>query len=318
MVKPQSTTSRQLKLCKKIHNFMRWKTIAFTLSSILLILSVTSLALRGLNWGLDFTGGSIMEVMFEKPTNLDTIRISLQQAGFSEVQVKNFGVSRDIIIRIAISNPLESHNLSNQIIHIITQSTRQHANLKHFEFIGPSVGEELIQSGILALIVALILIFIYVSFRFEWRLALGTVVALLHDVIMTLGMLSLLKIEINLTIIASLMSVIGYSLNDSIVISDRIRENFRSRYNNLMNAQEIVNLSLTQVVNRTIITSLTTLAVVTTLLLFGGEMLKGFSITMLMGIMFGTISSIYVVSALALELGMKGEHLNKIDIENRG
>ncbi|WWP00443.1 MAG: protein translocase subunit SecF [Candidatus Dasytiphilus stammeri] len=308
MVKSQN---RQLKLCTKIHNFMRWKTIAFTLSSILLTLSVTSITIRGLNWGLDFTGGSIMEIMLEKPTNLDAIRISLQQAGFSKVQVKNFGMSRDIIIRIAISKSLESHNLSNKIIHIITQSTKQHANLKHFEFIGPSVGEELIQSGILALIVALILIFIYVSFRFEWRLALGTVVALLHDVMITIGMLSLLKIEINLTILASLMSVIGYSLNDSIVISDRIRENFRSRYN-VMNTQEIVNISLTQVVNRTIITSLTTLAVVTTLLIFGGEMLKGFSITMLMGIIFGTISSIYVVSALALELGMKREHLNNI------
>ncbi|WWO97845.1 MAG: protein translocase subunit SecF [Candidatus Dasytiphilus stammeri] len=314
MVKSQPPR-RQIKLCKKTHNFMRWKTIAFTLSSILLTLSVISISLRGLNWGLDFTGGSIMEVMLDKPTPLDTIRISLQHAGFSEVQVKNLGVSRDIIIRIAISKPLESHNLSNKIMNIITQSTKQNANLKHFEFIGPSVGEELIQSGIFALIVALILIFIYVSFRFEWRLALGTVVALLHDILITLGMLSLLNIEINLTILASLMSVLGYSLNDSIVVSDRIRENFRLTYH-VMNAQEIVNLSLTQVVKRTMITSLITLAVVTTLLIFGGEMLKGFSITMLIGIMFGTISSIYVVSALALELGMKREHLSKRDILN--
>ncbi|WWP01630.1 MAG: protein translocase subunit SecF [Candidatus Dasytiphilus stammeri] len=307
MVNSQLLRSK-VKLCKKIHNFMRWKTIAFTLSSILLTLSVISITLRGLNWGLDFTGGSIMEVILDKTTNLDTIRISLQHAGFSKVQVKTLGMSRDIIIRIAGYKPLESHNLSSKIINLITQSTRQHVNLKRFEFIGPSVGKELIQSGILALILALILIFIYVSFRFEWRLALGTIVALLHDILITLGILSLLKIEINLTILASLMSVIGYSLNDSIVVSDRIRENFRL-ISNVMNTQEIVNLSLTQVVNRTIITSLITLAVVTTLLLFGGEMLKGFSITMLIGIMFGTISSIYVVSALALELGMKREHL---------
>ncbi|BBU86103.1 hypothetical protein EIMP300_75030 [Escherichia coli] len=207
--------------------------------------------------------------------------------------------------------------LGSQVLKVINESTNQNAAVKRIEFVGPSVGADLAQTGAMALMAALLSILVYVGFRFEWRLAAGVVIALAHDVIITLGILSLFHIEIDLTIVASLMSVIGYSLNDSIVVSDRIRENFRKIRRGT--PYEIFNVSLTQTLHRTLITSGTTLMVILMLYLFGGRtVLEGFSLTMLIGVSIGTASSIYVASALALKLGMKREHMLQQKVEKEG
>ena len=292
-------------------------TRAFGISGFLLIVSIAIIGVRGFNWGLDFTGGTVIEITLEKPVDLDQMRDSLQKAGFEEPQVQNFGSSRDIMVRMPpVHDANGSQELGSKVVTVINESTSQNAAVKRIEFVGPSVGADLAQTGALALIAALVCILIYVGFRFEWRLAAGVVIALAHDVVITMGVLSLFHIEIDLTIVASLMSVIGYSLNDSIVVSDRIRENFRKIRRGT--PYEIFNVSLTQTLHRTLITSGTTLMVILMLFLFGGPILEGFSLTMLIGVSIGTASSIYVASALALKLGMKREHLIQQKVEKEG
>lgn len=312
----QDYTVEQLNYGRKVYDFMRFDNIAFTISTLLLIVSFVIMGVRGFNLGLDFTGGTVIEVHFSKAPDLTALRQSMESEGFKDPVVQNFGSSRDIMIRMA---PIEGQNgeqLGSRILAGIHQKLDADAQIKRIEFVGPSVGSELAQTGGMALLVALICILIYVGFRFEWRLAMGAVLALAHDVVITLGVLSLFQIEVDLTIVASLMSVIGYSLNDSIVVSDRIRENFRKIRRGT--SYEIMNISLTQTLSRTLVTSGTTLAVVLMLYIFGGAMLKGFSLTLLIGIFIGTISSIYVASALALKLGMKREHLLIQKVEKEG
>ena len=313
----QEYTVEQLNHGRKVYDFMRWDYWAFGISGLLLIVALAIIGVKGFNWGLDFTGGTVIEISLEKPADLDVIRSALEKQGFPDPLVQNFGSSRDIMVRMPpVSGEVGGQTLGNSVVSVIDASTNQHSAVKRIEFVGPSVGADLAQSGAMALLVALISILIYVGFRFEWRLAAGVVIALAHDVIITIGVLSLFQIEIDLTIIASLMSVIGYSLNDSIVVSDRIRENFRKIRRGT--PYEIFNVSLTQTVKRTLITSGTTLVVILMLYLFGGAMLKGFSLTMLIGVTIGTASSIYVASALALKLGMKREHLLQQKIEKEG
>ncbi|SUC25833.1 preprotein translocase subunit SecF [Providencia rustigianii] len=247
---------------------------------------------------------------------MDKIRDSLSNSNHKDPLIQNFGSSRDIMIRLPPVEGVAGQEVGKEIITIINQNVDDQATVKRIEFVGPSVGAELAQTGALALLTALICILIYVGFRFEWRLAAGAVLALAHDVVITLGILSLFHIEIDMTIVASLMSVIGYSLNDSIVVSDRIRENFRKIRRGT--PYEIMNVSLTQTLSRTIMTSATTLLVVLMLYLFGGAMLEGFSLVMLIGVTIGTISSIYVASALALKMGMKREHLLQTKVEKEG
>lgn len=313
----QDYTVEQLNYGRRVYDFMRWDNVAFALSGLLLTVSVIIIGVHGFNWGPDFTGGTVIEITLEKPADMDTMRAALQKAGFVEPQLQNFGSSRDVMVRMP---PVQGKNggqeLGNKVVTVISQATDQHATVKRIEFVGPSVGADLAQAGSMELLVALISILIYVGFRFEWRLALGAVLALAHDVVITLGVLSLFHIEIDLTIIASLMSVIGYSLNDSIVVSDRIRENFRKIRRGT--SYEIFNVSLTQTLSRTLMTSCTTLVVVLMLYLFGGVMLEGFSLTMLIGVSIGTVSSIYVASALALKLGMKREHMLQQKVEKEG
>lgn len=301
---------------RKVYDFMRWDNVAFTLSIILLILSVAIMATRGFNWGLDFTGGTVIELNLEKAADLDDMRGALEKAGFQDPLIQNFGSSRDVMVRMPPVVDGAGQELGNKVLSVINEASGQHATVKRIEFVGPSVGSDLAQAGGMALLVALICILIYVGFRFEWRLAMGAVLALAHDVVITMGVLSLFHIEIDLTIVASLMSVIGYSLNDSIVVSDRIRENFRKIRRGT--SYEIFNVSLTQTLSRTIMTSATTLMVVLMLFIFGGAMLEGFSLTMLIGVSIGTISSIYVASALALKLGMKREHMQQQKVEKEG
>ncbi|MFG1175644.1 protein translocase subunit SecF [Erwiniaceae bacterium CAU 1747] len=301
---------------RKVVDFMRWDTLAFIISGLLLIISVAIIGVRGFNWGLDFTGGTVIEINLENPADLDVMRESLVKAGFAEPQVQNFGSSRDVMVRMSPNEGNAGQELGSKVLAIINETTQQHATVKRIEFVGPTVGSDLATAGGMALLSALIAILFYIGFRFEWRLALGTVLALAHDVVITMGLLSLFRVEIDLTIIASLMSVIGYSLNDKIVVSDRIRENFRKIRRG--SSYDITNVSLTQTLSRTIITSATTLAMVLILFIFGGELLKGFSLTMLIGITIGTISSIYVSSALALKLGMKREHMIQQKVEKEG
>lgn len=312
----QQRNVEELNYGRKVYDFMRWDYVAFTLSAILLIASIAIMAVRGFNWGLDFTGGTVIELNLEKAADLDQMRDALEHAGFTDPLVQNFGSSRDMMVRMPPVQDGLGQELGNKVLGVINQATGQNAAVKRVEFVGPSVGSDLAQDGGMALLVALICILIYVGFRFEWRLATGAVLALAHDVVITLGVLSLFHIEIDLTIIASLMSVIGYSLNDSIVVSDRIRENFRKIRRG--SAYDIFNVSLTQTLSRTIMTSATTLMVVLMLLIFGGAMLRGFSTTLFIGVFIGTVSSIYVASALALKLGMKREHLLQQKVEKEG
>lgn len=324
----QNYTVEQLNYGRKVYDFMRWDSIAFGVSLLLLFAAILVISTRGFNWGLDFTGGTVIEVNLEHLANLDKMRDSIQQAGFSTPVIQNFGSTLDVMIRLAPTLPAATaisttmptsganQEIGNKIITMINESIDKNATVKRIEFVGPSVGIELVKAGAMALLIALLSILIYVGFRFEWRLALGAVIALGHDVAITLGILSLCDIEIDLTIVASLMSVIGYSLNDSIVVSDRIRENFRKISRGT--SYEIINISLTQTLSRTIMTSATTLVVVLMLYIFGGTMLQGFSLTMLIGVSIGTVSSIYVASALALRLGVKREHMLQQKIEKEG
>lgn len=312
----QQYTVEQLNYGRKVIDFMRWDNLAFAISGLLLIVSIAIIGVRGFNWGLDFTGGTVIEISLDQPANLDDMRASMEKAGFTDPVVQNFGSSRDIIVRLPPTTGAAGQELGNKVIGLINADIDKNASVKRIEFVGPSVGSDLAQAGAMALLIALICILIYVGFRFEWRLALGAVIALAHDVIITMGVLSLFRIEVDLTIIASLMSVIGYSLNDSIVVSDRIRENFRKIRRGT--SYEIMNVSLTQTLSRTIMTSATTLMVVLMLYIFGGALLEGFSLTMLIGVSIGTISSIYVASALALKLGMKREHMLQQKVEKEG
>ncbi|MGL9750798.1 MAG: protein translocase subunit SecF [Symbiopectobacterium sp.] len=312
----QEYSIEQLNYGRKVYDFMRWDNVAFVISGTLLILSLIVMGVRGFNWGLDFTGGTVIEINLEKPADLNLIRDSLEKAGFTDPLIQNFGSSRDVMVRMPLRVGTSGQELGNKVVSVINQGMEQSATVKRIEFVGPSVGNDLAQDGAMALLAALICILIYVGFRFEWRLALGAVLALAHDVIITMGVFSLFQIEIDLTIVASLMSVIGYSLNDSIVVSDRIRENFRKIRRGT--PYEIMNVSLTQTLSRTLMTSGTTLGVVLMLYIFGGAMLEGFSLAMLIGVSIGTISSIYVASALALKLGMKREHLLVQKVEKEG
>ncbi|MFK3660943.1 protein translocase subunit SecF [Scandinavium sp. NPDC088450] len=313
----QEYTVEQLNHGRKVYDFMRWDFWAFSISGLLLVASIIIIGVRGFNWGLDFTGGTVIEITLEKPVDMEQTRASLEKAGFVEPLVQNFGSSHDIMVRMPpVKTESGSQELGSKVLDVINESTSQNAAIKRIEFVGPSVGADLAQSGAMALLAALISILVYVGFRFEWRLAAGVVIALAHDVVITMGILSLFHIEVDLTIVASLMSVIGYSLNDSIVVSDRIRENFRKIRRGT--PYEIFNVSLTQTLHRTLITSGTTLMVILMLFLFGGPVLEGFSLTMLIGVSIGTVSSIYVASALALKLGMKREHLLVQKVEKEG
>lgn len=288
-------------------DFMRWSKLAFAFSLLMIAASVFSLSTKWLNWGLDFTGGTLIEVGFENPADLQLIRESLHGKGFGDAIVQNFGTSRDVMVRLRPREGLQGEMLGSQILEAINLGTGQVVEMRRIEFVGPNVGDELTEAGGLAILVSLICIMLYVSMRFEWRLAVGAVASLAHDVIITLGVFSFFQIEVDLTIVAALLTVVGYSLNDTIVVYDRVRENFRKMRNT--DAREVINASVSQTLSRTLITSATTLFVVIALFLQGGAMIHGFATALLLGITIGTYSSIYVASALALKLGITREHL---------
>lgn len=277
-------------------NFLGLRRWAVGLSLLLMLISAASLLSKGLNWGLDFTGGSQLQVSFAHPANIPVLRQELAAAGFKDILVQSYGTSKDVLISLA-PHQTTQHDLSAQIINALPG-----AQLKQIEFIGPQVGHELASQGALAVFIALLGIMIYIALRFEYRFAIGAAVALIHDPIVILGIFSLFHIEFNLTALAAILAVIGYSLNDTIVIFDRIRENFRKLRKG--SAVEVVNLSINQTLSRTIMTSATTLLVVLSLCIFGGTMIHSFALALVIGIVVGTYSSIYVAGALAVALGL--------------
>ncbi|MBU2898542.1 protein translocase subunit SecF [Vibrio hepatarius] len=300
----------------KMIDFMRWSKFAFLLSLLMIGASIFTLSTQWLNWGLDFTGGTLIEVGFEQPADLEEIRSALETKGFGDATVQNFGSSRDVLVRLRPREGVAGETLGNEILSAIKTGTGESVEMRRIEFVGPNVGDELTEAGGLAIIASLICILIYVSVRFEWRLAAGAVLALTHDVIITLGVFSLMQIEVDLTIVAALLTVVGYSLNDTIVVFDRIRENFRKMRKG--EPAEIMDNSITQTLSRTLITSGTTLFVVIALFVQGGAMIHGFATALLLGITVGTYSSIYVASALALKLGITKEHLMPPQVEKEG
>ncbi|CAA0102246.1 Protein translocase subunit SecF [Halioglobus japonicus] len=293
----------------KVINFMGQRKLAMCFSLLLLIVSIGSLATRQLNWGLDFTGGTLIEVHYSASADMNAIRNTLETTGFSGATVVSFGSDQDVMIRLpqGFSDKQGLELLGILQSEFSATDPGGTVELRRSEFVGPQVGDELREQGGLAMLLALGLVTLYVAFRFQLKFALGSVAALAHDVIITLGFFSVVGMEFDLTVLAALMAVIGYSLNDTIVVFDRIRENFRK----IRRAEpsEVLNISITETLDRTLVTSGTTLLVVLALALFGGEMIFGFAITLIVGITIGTYSSIYVASAAALVMGVTKEDL---------
>ena len=277
--------------------FMKYRKIAGIFSIILFSLSVVSLSFRGLSLGLDFSGGTLIEISYKTPVELESIRNTLIDNGFEDSQVVNFGTNLDVLIKVADQNGNSS--IGDEVYKLLNQEGFN-GELKRVEFVGPQVGAELRDQGWLGMLVALFMILMYVAFRFQYKFALGAVTALGHDVVIILGLFSIFRWDFDLTVLAALLAVIGYSLNDTIVVSDRIRENFRIQRD--MSPREMIDLSLNQTLGRTIVTSFTTLLVLFALFIFGGEMIKGFSLALILGVLVGTYSSIYVVANMLMSL----------------
>lgn len=285
-------------------NFMGARRIAAIFSIVLLLISIGSLAINGLKLGLDFTGGSLVEVTYDQPVELEEVRGHLRAGGYGDAVVQTFGSANDILIRLG-----EAHDpqLGQKILDVLQQASIDGVTLKRNEFVGSQVGEELREQGGLGLLVALIMVMIYLAFRFQFKFSIGAVLALAHDVIIVLGFFSLMQIDFDLTVLAALLAVIGYSLNDTIVVYDRIRENFRIL--RVSESIEVLNTSLNQTLSRTIVTSLTTMMVLLVLAIFGGEMIYGFAIALLAGVVVGTYSSIYVAGNILLLLNVTRDDL---------
>ncbi len=295
--------------------FMQFAKPASVLSVLMVLLSICCIAIKGFNWGLDFTGGTVIELNFSQSVNLPQVREIFEQQGIQGAVVQHFGSSRDLLIRMAPQESTVADQIGQQVLQAAQKLDAQ-VTLKRLEFVGPAVGQELSEQGGLAVIAALLCILIYIGFRFEWRLSAGAVLALAHDVIITLGIFSLLDIEIDLTVLAAVLTVVGYSLNDTIVVFDRVRENFRK----LRKATtiQVLDQSVTETLSRTLITSGTTLIVVIALFIKGGPLIHSFALALLIGISVGTYSSIYIASAFSLFLGLTREHMIEPEIKKEG
>jgi len=282
-------------------DFMGKRKLAMLFSTLLILISLGSLAVRGLNFGIDFTGGTIIEVAYPETADLTDMRQVLADAGYPDAQAQHFGTSRDVLIRIAPREGRDRAELSDEVLAAL-QAADAAVEKRRVEFVGPQVGEELTEQGGLAMLYALIGILIYVTLRFEYRFSLGAVAALIHDVIITLGVFSLAQVDFDLTVLAALLAVIGYSLNDTIVVFDRIRENFRRMRKGT--PVDIMNTSINQTLARTLMTSLTTLLVLLALFFLGGEIIHAFALALIVGVFIGTYSSIFVAGTTTLALGI--------------
>ncbi|MFZ5558456.1 MAG: protein translocase subunit SecF [Pseudomonadota bacterium] len=281
--------------------FMRYARSTIVVSSALFVIAVGALLVRGLNLGVDFTGGTIMEVSYAQAADLPTIRSTLGEAGFSDALVQNFGTSRDVLIRLPVREGVTSAQLSNQVFDLLKQKEAG-AELRRVEFVGPQVGAELLYDGSLALLVVTAGIMLYLMFRFEWRFSVGAIVATAHDIVFILGLFALFQWEFSLTVLAAVLAILGYSVNDTVVVFDRIRENFKKMRK--ATTAEIIDHSVTQTLARTIILSFTTQLMVLAILFFGGEVLFGFALALTIGIVVGTYSSVLVASPIVMWLGV--------------
>ena len=286
------------------YDFMGQRKLAAVVSLVLVLGSLASLAIKQLNWGLDFTGGTLVEVHYSDVAPLTKVRSSLEQGGFAGAVVVSFGSDRDVMIRLPQGYSDED---GPRLLEQLQANYSGEVELRRIEFVGPQVGDELREQGGLAMLLALGLVMLYVAFRFQLKFSVGAVTALIHDVIITLGYFSILGVEFDLTVLAALLAVIGYSLNDTIVVSDRIRENFRKIRKG--DASHIINVSLTETLGRTLVTSMTTLLVLVSLLLLGGEMIRGFALALIVGVIIGTYSSMYVAANVLIFLNISKEDL---------
>ena len=293
-------------------DFLAWRKIALVLSSIFLLVSLSSLFLKELNWGLDFTGGTLVELSYPNEANIPQIRQNLTQGGFEGAQVANFGSSREVLIKLPGT---VSDSLGSEIVSLLSTSNEgKTVDLRRIEYVGPQIGSELRDDGGTAMLIALAFMMLYIAFRFQSMFAGAAVIALVHDVIIVVGIFSLIQIEFDLTVLAALLAVIGYSLNDTIVVSDRIRENIRSM--DAESTEEIINTSLNQTLGRTLITSLTTLLVLFSLFILGGELIKNFALALIFGVIVGTYSSIYIAANALIMMGLTKDHLKVEEAEN--
>jgi preprotein translocase subunit SecF len=285
-------------------NFMGIRRSAFAVTMLLTLISLGSLAIKGLNFGLDFTGGTLIELAYDKPADLNQVREQLQGAGFKEAMVQSFGATTDVLVRLPGDDP----QLGTKVAAALEQADAANAiTVQRVEFVGPTVGEELRDQGGLGMLLALAGIMVYVAFRFQWKFGLGAIISLIHDVIITLGVFSFFQINFDLTVLAAVLAIIGYSLNDTIVVFDRVRENFR-----LLRKAELIeniNISITQTLLRTLATSVSTLLAIGALMVFGGENLWGFSLALFIGVSAGTYSSVYIACTMLVWLKLEREDL---------
>ena len=296
-------TTMTVKNEQKIIQFMRLRFVATLLSLVLIAGSVVSLATKGLNWGLEFTGGTLIELVYDNPVPTETIREQLISFGYTDAVVQEFGSAQDILVRL----PGEDSGVSRELASLLDKQHAGDVELKRIEFVGPQVGEQLREQGGLGMLMALGVVMAYIAYRFQFKFSIGAVAALAHDTIIALGALSMLQLPFDLTVLAAILALVGYSLNDTIIIYDRVRENFRKHRKDV--PEDVINLSLSQTVGRTLATSCTTLMVLMALLLFGGEMNAGFATTLIVGIGVGTYSSIYIASNMLLYMKICREDL---------
>jgi preprotein translocase subunit SecF len=283
------------------------------LSVVLVLTSLALLTFRGLNFGLDFTGGTLIEVAYDRPAELDSIRDALEGAGFDDAMVQRFDTARDIVVRLPSQGEQASAETSTEVLRALNAAAEGSVEMRRVEFVGPQVGQELKEKGGLAMLYAVIGILIYVWLRFEWRFSVGAIAATVHDSVLTLGFFSLFQIDFDLTILAALLAVIGYSLNDTIVIFDRVRENFQTMRK--ATPREVMNTSVNQTLSRTVMTSVTTLLVLLALFFLGGDVVHGFALALIVGVLFGTYSTIYVATTLCLWLGVSRQDLMPVQKE---
>ncbi len=294
-------------------DFMAKRKLAMMVSLALVLISLVLIVTRGLNFGIDFTGGTVVEMGYQQSADLDQIRTSLAENGYAHAVVQYFGSSREVSVRLAPREGEDQAMLGAEIVKLLKDSAGGEAEMRSIGFVGPQIGEELREDGGLAMLYALFGILIYVGFRFEYRFSVGAIVALIHDVIITIGYFALTRMEFDLTVLAAVLAVIGYSLNDTIVVYDRIRENFRHIRKG--STEEVVNTSINQTIARTLVTSLTTLLVLLALNFFGGEVIHSFAVALIVGVVVGTYSSIYVASNAILSMGVSKEDLLPVEKE---
>ena len=293
-------------------DFLAWRKIAIIFSSIFLVISIGSLIFKELNYGLDFTGGTLVELSYPEAADISEIRGTLIEGGFEGAQVANFGSSQEVLIKLPGTI---SDTLGSEIVSLLSSTNlNQEIDLRRIEYVGPQIGSELRDDGGTAMLIALAFMMLYIAFRFQSMFAGAAVIALIHDVVIVVGIFSMIEIEFDLTVLAALLAVIGYSLNDTIVVSDRIRENLRSLETD--STSEIINTSLNQTRGRTLITSLTTLLVLFSLYFLGGELIKNFALALIFGVIVGTYSSIYIAANALVMMGLTKDHLKVEEPEN--